>query len=225
MGGTTSKSTATIINETITDIVFKTLQECTSGINQTQQILVANSKNIVITDVKMEQYASVDMLCFLDDKTQLDLENTIVTTLNQIAETKAPTFAISETKSKNVTEMINTLVTNVMKTVEQDCSTVIVSTQQIVIDESENVIVDRIRFIQSANIIFSCLMSNDTIVKNVNELSNYIDQHSKTERISIIGSIGELFSGLFEGINLMLIFFGFIIVLGLIGGLIFLLKK
>jgi len=211
-GGSKTKNTTEIVNETITNVIFDTLQSCRGPISQDQIISIKNAKNIIISNVSMQQFASIDMQCYQSSKKQTDIRNKLREVLGQVAVAKAPSFSFSTTKSENISKTINKLVTTVTDATTQNCIVNVIQKQGIFVDNSENVVINDIYFSQKANVILKCVQNSQSVAKNVNDLSIEIDQEAKAETKGILG---ELFSGL-EGLWIVLLLIPLVIIIALI---------
>ena len=189
MGSSESKNINEVINETVQKVIFETIQNCKGPISQDQIVQIKNSKNIIITDVTMNQYASVNIQCAIVQTKSVDFQNKLEAALTQMAEAEAPAITTSKVSSENVNKTINKITQEVSDKIGQDCITSISQTQAILVDSSQNVVMENIKFSQFGQATIECMMNNNSYVTSVNDLQLQIDQQAKS-KISLLGDLG-----------------------------------
>lgn len=186
MGGSSSKNNTEIINDTVQRVIFETIQNCKGPINQQQVIEIKDSKNIFISDVEMDQYASINLKCVSDAMKSTDFSNKLDAALKQMAESKTSGLGFGSSSSKNASKITNKLTQEVKDTMSQECAIAISQQQAIIIDSSENAVVQNVSFNQNASAYIDCLQKSESYNKSVNDLDIFIDQNAKAERSGIL---------------------------------------
>jgi len=205
MGGSESKTTTEVVNETVQSVLFETVQSCKGPLSQEQVISVKNCKNCLISGVSMKQMASIDVKCFQKSSKSADFQNKLQLALSQMAESQTSGFAVSKSESENINRTVNKITQTVQDKVAQECVVSVAQRQAIMIDGSQNVVINDVTFNQTANAILECVQSSETLSRSVNDLSLQIDQIAKSKT-----------TGLFDFSGLTWIIVGIIVLIGAI---------
>lgn len=196
MGNSESKNSTEIINDITNEVIMETVLNCQQNISQTQEILLSNSSNIIISNVTMEQYASFNVSCVMEKLSSIEFENRLSSAITQFAKNETPAVTLSDSEAENVTKQTTMITNSVTDITKQDCFSNIFQSQSIVIDNVNNAVFDKINFSQIGEAAISCLMSNKSYTNAVNEVSTIIDQHS-ANKVSLFGDLfGDLFGPL-----------------------------
>jgi len=188
MGGSESKNKTEIVNDITQKVIMETVQSCQQNIQQTQEIIVRNSSNILVSGVTMDQYASFDVTCLSEKLSSVDFGNRLQQAIEQMAQAEAPAISTSKTESENISKTTNKVVQEVKDIVKQECYSSIIQRQSLVIDNSVNAVFDNITFSQIGKMIISCLQKNEGYVKAVNDIATTIDQHAEA-KTSLLGPL------------------------------------
>lgn len=191
MGGSESKNKVEIINDITQKVIMETIQSCQQSVQQTQEIIVRNSSNIIITDVTMDQYASFNTTCVSEKLSSVDFGARLQNAIEQMAQAEAPAITTSKTESENVSKTTNKVVQEVQDIVKQECYSSIIQKQSLIVENSVNAVFDKITFNQIGTIIVSCLQKNDAYVKAVNDIATTVDQHAEA-KTSLLGPLDIL---------------------------------
>lgn len=193
MGQSKSKNKAELINNTVQKVIFSTIQNCSGPINQQQIINIKNSRNVFISNVEMNQYASINMNCVNKIMNSTDFSSKLKSELTQVAQSEAAALNVNKSISENISKTVNNLTQVIQNTMSQTCSQSILQQQALIIDSSQNAVVQNVKFNQSATAFVKCLQDSQNYNELVGELASTIDQtaKSKTEGLFGLGSSGS----------------------------------
>lgn len=188
MGGSESKNKVEIVNDITQQVIMDTVQSCQQSVNQTQEIIVRNTENALISDVTMDQYASFDITCLSEKLSSVDFGNRLQQAIEQMATAEAPAISTSKTDSENISKTTNKVFQEVKDVVKQECYSSIIQMQSLVVENSKNVVIDKISFNQVGQMVVSCLQQNEGYVKAVNDIATIVDQHAEA-KTSLLGPL------------------------------------
>jgi hypothetical protein len=223
MGQAKSTNNSQIINSTVQQVINKTIQNCSGPINQQQIISIKNSKNVFISDVTMNQYASINMNCASTAISSTDFSSSMKNALTQTAESQAAALNVNSSVSSNVSKTINELTQTIQNTMSQSCIQSILQQQALIVDSSQNAVIQNVTFNQNATAYVQCLQKNDSYNTLVSNLSTSLEQAStsKTEglfTIGLSGSCGSTFSSVFLIVCCILLMVGIPAIMKMFGG-------
>lgn len=195
MGSAHSSNTTETINNTVQTLIQQTLQQCSGPISQEQVISIRNSKNVLISGVNMNQYASVNMNCAQKTFSSADFNTQMQVALKQAANSKAAALNASSSTSSNNAKIVNTLTQTIQNVVGQTCTQSILQSQALLIDSAQNAIVQNVTFNESATAFIQCLQQNSSYNTLVNNLAASVDQTATSETTGLfdlgLGSFGN----------------------------------
>lgn len=186
MGSAQSKNKSQIINNTVQQVIFQTIQSCKAPISQQQIISIQKSKNVFISDVNMSQYASINMQCMNTAFNSTQFNTQMQNALKQTAKSQAAALNFNSASSSNVSKTINNLTQTIQNTMSQTCAQSITQQQALIVDSSQNVVVQNVSFDQNATAYVKCLQQSQNYNNLVAELSTNIDQTASSKTTGLL---------------------------------------
>lgn len=203
MGGTSSKSTVDMLNETAINVSSSVIQNCTGVASQQQSLDYTTAGDFVGGDINQSMTASINMSCVMNSQTQTDIASKVGAQLAQAAEAKgqAVLSGLGSTTSEVATKITNRITANISNQTQQDTLAAIQQKQSVKVNAGGNITLGNVTQAQSATIVATALMQSSAYSSVINELAAHIDQTSSASEANpiagIIDSAGGALSGIF----------------------------
>jgi hypothetical protein len=213
MGGSSSKTNATVINEAVSELMLASMQSCSNEKDIVQEIVVKGQGNL-LSDISMEQMYRSILTCANDTDWMSKLQTDIEDTIKQKADSKSLAFlgvlsesdsSVDSLVSKSVKDSIN------LKTVS-DLVNKTRQKQSIYIEGKGNVLTN-ITMKQMNDDIASSTQALVGSIDILKKLKTDVDQEAKAAQDD---PIANLLKGLSDIISGPIMWIGIIIIGGLI---------
>lgn len=209
MGGSSSKSMVSILNQISMDASMRTIQSCSTSATQDQLLEIEAQGNIILSNVTLSQGVQVNSKCLAQTQKQLELKNDISTAITNFAESSGPAVigALGANKSEAYATVSNILNTNVNMDTIQQSVTASLQRQKIGVKSTEGkVIVRNLTMEQNAKVWAEALVSDEQFAASVSKLASKMEQGTKAETTDPIANlVGSISKGLGVAIALPLV--------------------
>ena len=223
MGGSSSKSVTKITNDIMTEIINENIQNC--GVAATQSIdttYTISGSGIKIGEIGAENISHINLKCLFEpdvtNKISQDLQNKIQAEVE--AASSGVLAALSRADAKTTVEAMNSIKNKLTNTNIQNCvSSVDQNIRATVNVTGDQIEIGTITFRNVAENVADCI--SRTLIANELETLSRVEAETQTTaetEASLGAELGAFFGGIFGGMASPLI----IMVVGGIGGLIFL---
>jgi len=230
MGGSQSTTTAKMLEESITKMSTSIVQSCLAETTQNQSLDINNTGTMGSSTFNMNQASTIKSSCFQNSQLQTQLQNQIMSTIEQVAKAQGDALwsAIGASKTSSNTsikDVINNDVTlsNIQKNydmIKQSQSTTVNNTgtfQGITVNMSEGASI----FSAATNALLNSTGITDAVVAHVAQHSTSI---TKSPISGLVDLVGKVASAVGTSITEIYIFIAFIIIV-IIGSIVYLLSS
>lgn len=204
IGGTSSKTTAQILNDIAVNATMNSIQSCATVASSNQMIALNNIKgNVTITGTTLSQGSSIDMSCVMHADKTADISNSVASAISQYADSQgqAVLSALGSTKAEATTNISNRFQNNINANTELDVNNNISQNQSITAaNVGGNVVIANVTLQQSSKIVAHSLMQSTAFASVINDSATKMDQSSKAKETTIIDSIVNGIKSFFTGI-------------------------
>lgn len=200
MGGSSSKSMVSVLNQISMDASMRTIQSCSTSATQDQLMELEAQGSIVISNVKLTQGVQVNSKCLAQTQKQIELKNDVATAITNFAEASGPAVlgALGASKSEAYANISNILNTNINMDTVQESVTASLQRQKVKAKSTEGrVIVSNLTMEQTAKVWAEAIVSDEQFAKSIVSLASKIDQGTKAETTDPIANlVGAVTKGL-----------------------------
>lgn len=206
MGGQSSSVQKTdIVTQSLTNIMVKTSQSCSSTSANSQNIkvgkIIASGKcKVNVGNIRQDLKVVNNLGCIQEVKTDTDLRNDIAREIKQQAEAKVEGITTNHSQSVNVNNIITEIATNIDIESLSSCTNEVYNSQVleqqgiVCSGEAEVTLDDMVQTLMSKQIT-KCIQAQENIAKLASDLNNTIDQAAKSVSVGAnFGSLGSLTS-------------------------------
>lgn len=198
MGGGGSKQTTetNIVTDIITNVVAKSVQQCTTTTEIGQRIIVRNSSHVVVSGNTFKQRFQIRAVCKQSQSQIAQLQTEIA---NQIASQSKQTnqavlgavnSLVGEKNRQDVRTAVKTALTNdVLAEVVQKTMDSVTSNQEIIVEGSDNVIIKKNAFDSAGSLITQAAQENVQDLKLVQAMSGNIENDNTQDMRNPISDI------------------------------------
>lgn len=195
MGGTTSsQNTYSDFNQSVTDIVAKTMQKCQTNINAEQIIDVSGSYNILSGNTQ-SQTIEFNATCAQDQSTLTEIQNKIASAIEQEAKTTGQQLQFGNNESEVSAQVIKNVRQAVTAEAINDIVTTINQKQVITVGGDKNILQNNVQT-QSTKMIAEASQKMLSNIKGFTELDSKSKQKASAETKNFLSFltdwIGEL---------------------------------
>jgi hypothetical protein len=219
MGGSSSKSMVSILNDISMTASMRTIQSCSASATQDQLLELEAQGNIVIRDVTLTQGVQVNSKCMAQTQKQLELKNDIASAITNFAESSGPAVigALGANKSDAIATVKNILNTNINMDTIQENVVAALQRQKIKAKSTEGkIVVSNLTMEQTAKVWAEALVADEQFASSITKLAAKMEQATKAETTDPIANlVGSISKGLGIAMALPLII-GILSIVGII---------
>jgi len=202
MGGSSSKTTAELLNEVAITATQRTISSCVSHATQEQLLSVLNvSGNVTMTGITMSQGASVDMQCIMSAQMQSDIQSNIASEIAQFASSQSEAFigVLGESEAEATVYVKNALSIGVVQeAIQSEFNSALQKQTANFINIDGNLVVSDVTIAQTMEMTARTLITGTSYSSVISDIAEKVDQETaatQTNPVSEwIDSIGSIFS-------------------------------
>jgi hypothetical protein len=214
MGGSESKNSTEIIQESVSNVLFETIQDCSVSATGNQIFEMQGCNNVHYTDVDMMQVIKFDVTCLQGSDVDVDIQNKIIADLKQKAETESVALlgALNSDGSVNEATIRSSVENNITNSVIQNCVSHIDLNQTVGCYDSNDSSATNIKMDQFSETLMSCDQYSSAMAAIVNDLGAQSDQDGSTVVKGPLDSFFDMIGDIFDA-GMMLWVIGMLVVL------------
>jgi hypothetical protein len=195
MGGSSSKSAVSILNEIVTNVAMETVQDCLVVSDQEQDINMTNTGFKLWSTVDITQTTDVSSSCFSNSLKETELQNNLISAISQAttAEGVGLLSAFGASQAEAETNLQNLVETNIKMSNIQKSYTLIQQKQKVGLNNVGTIVFEDVNISQGAEVFAAATLLEVTNSGITNLIDTNIDQTTSAITSNPLDFIGNIF--------------------------------